>query len=127
MIFSAYFSFVLAETIHWSGIISLIACGIVQKRYTFRNISQESLTTVKSGVETMASLSDVIIFIFLGIVTSKHNKLEQHSVGFIVWTVILCFAVRFAVTYGLSAFLNKIRVKRINKREQFIIAYGGLR
>ena len=90
-------------------------------------ISQQSLTTVKFGVEMMASLSDVIIFIFLGIVTAKHNKLEQHSLGFILWTVILCFAVRFAVTYGLSAYLNKIRVKQITKKEQFIMAYGGLR
>ena len=29
---SAYFSFIFAETIHWSGIISLIGCGIAQKR-----------------------------------------------------------------------------------------------
>ena len=29
---AAYFCFVLCETIHWSGIIGLIGCGIVQKR-----------------------------------------------------------------------------------------------
>ena len=42
IIFStAYFAFILSECIHWSGIISLIGCGIVQKRYTFLNISRE--------------------------------------------------------------------------------------
>ena len=123
---SAYFSFVLAETLHWSGIISLIGCGIAQKRYAFMNISQKSLTTVKYGVKTMASLSDVIIFIFLGIVTAKHDELNHHF-EFIFWTVFLCFVVRFVVTYALSAFLNRVRIKKITKREQFIMAYGGLR
>ena len=55
IIVSAYFSFILAETIHWSGIISLIGCGIAQKRYAFLNISNKSLTTVKYGVKTMAA------------------------------------------------------------------------
>lgn len=31
MFTTAYFSFTLAETVHWSGIISLIGCGIAQK------------------------------------------------------------------------------------------------
>ena len=68
MFTSAYFSFICAETIHWSGIISLIGCGIAQKRYAFKNISEKSLTTVKYGVKTMSALADVIIFLFLGIV-----------------------------------------------------------
>ena len=38
----AYLSYILAETIHWSGIISLIGCGVFQKRYAFRNISRKS-------------------------------------------------------------------------------------
>ena len=42
IIFStAYFAFILSECIHWSGIISLIGCGLVQKRYAFPNISRE--------------------------------------------------------------------------------------
>jgi len=43
----SYFAYILAETIHWSGIISLIMCGIMQKRYAFPNISKKSYTTVK--------------------------------------------------------------------------------
>ena len=123
--FSAYFSFVLSECLHWSGIIALIGCGIAQKRYAFLNISKKSLTTVKYGVKTMASLSDVVIFIFLGVVTASEDL--SHHFEFIFWVVGLCFAVRFIVCYGLSAILNKIRIKKITKREQFIMAYGGLR
>jgi len=122
---SAYFSFVFSECLHWSGIIALIGCGIAQKRYAFLNISKKSLTTVKYGVKTMASLSDVVIFIFLGVVTASEDL--SHHFEFIFWVVFLCFAVRFIVCYGMSAILNKIRIKKITKREQFIMAYGGLR
>merc|ERR1719259_641867 len=64
---TAYFAYVLAETIHWSGIISLIGCGIAQKRYAFRNISKKSYTTVKYSTRTLAGFSDCIIFLFLGL------------------------------------------------------------
>ncbi len=122
---SAYFSFTLAETVHWSGIISLIGCGIAQKRYAFPNISNKSLTTVKYGVKTMASLSDVIIFLFLGIVTI--SKRHDFHFEFTFWTVVVCLFARFFCIYGLSAILNRKRIRTISKREQFIMAYGGLR
>ncbi len=93
MIFAtAYLSFITAECLHWSGIISLIGCGIMQKRYAFVNISQKSYTTVKYGIKTVASLCDCIIFLFLGKVTIT-NKLEWHT-EFIIWTVVLCFLIR---------------------------------
>lgn len=122
---TAYFSFTLAEVVHWSGIISLIGCGIAQKRYAFHNISSKSLTTVKYGVKTMASLSDVIIFLFLGIVTiSKEHKFHFE---FTFWTVVCCLFARFFCIYALSAWINRNRLRKISKREQFIMAYGGLR
>ena len=94
VITSAYFSFIVAECIHWSGIISLIACGITQKRYAFPNLSQKSHTTIKYGVKTLASLMDVIIFLFLGIVTISKTRKEGWHTGFIIWTLILCFVIR---------------------------------
>ena len=122
---SAYFSFVFSECLHWSGIIALIGCGIAQKRYAFLNISKKSLTTVKYGVKTMASLSDVVIFIFLGVVTA--SEALSHHFEFIFFFFFLYIAVRFIVCYGMSAILTKILIKKITKREQFIMAYGGLR
>ena len=67
IIFSAaYASFLLAELIHWSGIISMIAFGITVKRYGFQNLSKKSYTTVKYAIKTLSSTSDCIIFLYLG-------------------------------------------------------------
>ena len=35
----SYTAYILAETIHWSGIISLIGCGIIERRYAFRFVN----------------------------------------------------------------------------------------
>jgi len=122
---TAYFAYIFAETVHWSGIISLIGCGISQKRYGFRNMSKKSLTTVKFATKTMAGFSDAVIFLFLG-VTAVRENLRWHT-GFILWTCVLCLVVRFAGVLLLTALLNTARMKKISWREQFILSYGGLR
>ena len=121
----SYLSYILAETIHWSGIISLIGCGVTQKRYAFRNISRKSHTTVKYATKTLAAFSDCIIFLFLGFVTVKPDHV-WHT-GFTLWTCVFCLVFRFASVYFLSAIINRSRVKPITLQEQFIMAYGGLR
>ena len=88
------------------------------------NISKESETTVNTGIKTMAALSDVVIFLFLGIeVVGDHAFHWQ----FTIWTVILCVVIRFISIFGLCAWLNRSRIKPISVAEQFIMSYGGLR
>lgn len=123
----SYFSYVLAETLHWSGILSLIGCGIAQKRYAFLNISKTSLSTIKHAVTTLATFADCVIFLFLGIVTvSRPNDLYWHW-GFSLWTCLLCLIIRFIGVFFLSAILNLRRFHKISIQEQIIIGYGGLR
>ena len=49
----AYLSFLTTELFHWSGLISLIGCGLVQANYVFSQISNESYTTVKYWISTL--------------------------------------------------------------------------
>ena len=122
----SYFSYIFADAIGWSGIISLICCGIVQKRYAFRNISRKSYGTIKYGVQTLAAFSDCIIFLFLGIETIVREEFAWH-LSFTLWTLLLCVVFRFAGVFLLSSIVNTFRFKKISKKEQFIIGYGGLR
>ena len=122
----SYFSYIFTDTIGWSGIISLICCGIVQKRYAFRNISRKSYGTIKYGVQTLAAFSDCIIFLFLGIETIVREEFAWH-LTFTLWTLLLCVVFRFVGVFLLSSIVNTFRFKKISKKEQFIIGYGGLR
>ncbi len=127
MVTMAYLSFVSAEIFHWSGIISLVGCGIMQKRYAFINASKKTYTTVKYAVKTFSSTSDCIIFIFLGKVAAYRFRELDFDPAFIAFTLVLISIVRFAGVFLLSSFINERRLVPISWSEQFIVAYGGLR
>lgn len=42
VVLSAYLSYVSAIILSWSGIASIVACGLVQRQYAFDNIRQKS-------------------------------------------------------------------------------------
>ena len=126
IIFSmSYLSYSFTEMVHWSGILSLIGCGIIQKRYAFFNISQKSYTTVKYAVKTMASFADTTIFVYLGIVPFSET-FEWHT-GFILWSCLFAITFRFVSVFGLTTILNRFRGNKISLKEQFIMGYGGIR
>jgi len=122
---TAYSAFLFAEVFHWSGIISIIGYGITVKRFAFQNISQKSYTTVKYATKTLASTSDCIIFLFLGLELIEEN--HHFHPGFILATICLCLLNRFMSTFFLSFLVNLGRLDKITLKEQFIMAYGGLR
>lgn len=122
----AYLSYLTAELVHFSGIISIICCGLVQVQYAMGNISRKSYTTVKYFTKMLSAVSDTVIFIFLGIVLV--NKRHVWNTGFVVWSAALCLVYRFLTVFGLTYIVNMMgRIKKINLEEQFIMAYGGLR
>ncbi|ELT90348.1 hypothetical protein CAPTEDRAFT_132934 [Capitella teleta] len=122
----AYSAYLFAELFHFSGIISIIGCGLVQAQYSFHNISQKSLTTVTYFSKMLSSMCDCVIFMFLGLAL-VHDKHVWHT-GFILWVNLLCFVSRFVVVYALTFVANRwYRMRTIDWEEQFIMAYGGLR
>ncbi|XP_037077442.1 Na(+)/H(+) exchanger beta-like, partial [Pollicipes pollicipes] len=121
----AYLAYLSAELVHFSGIIATVGCGVVQAHYAMKNISKNSYITIKYFVTMASSTSDTIIFMFLGMVLV--SKDHHWHTGFSLWTLVLCLVVRFIGVYLLSWLANFRRLRRIGRKEQFIMAYGGLR
>ena len=122
----AYISYLVADLLSWSGIISLIGCGLVQAHYAFKNISKTSLTTVQYFIKILSSTSDCIIFVYLGVAVFRDQLFDP---WFICWTLITCLIVRFVGVFFLTFLVNRGRScpKKISFQEQFIMGYGGLR
>ncbi|XP_039719628.1 sodium/hydrogen exchanger 2-like isoform X2 [Pteropus medius] len=79
------------------------------KRYMEANISQKSQSTTKYFMKMWSSASDTLIFIFLAVSTIGDN--HEWNWPHICFTVMFCLIWRASVT----------------RKDQFIIAYGGLR
>ncbi|CAG5134092.1 unnamed protein product, partial [Candidula unifasciata] len=124
----AYFGFLLAELFEFSGIISIIGCGLTQMHYAFHNISDKSRTTIMYFTKVISSANEIIIFLFLGL--SLVNDDHDWHTGFTLWTIFFCLVYRFIIIFGMSYAINWLdiyRVRKISLHEQFMIAYGGLR
>ncbi|XP_062343292.1 Na(+)/H(+) exchanger beta-like [Osmerus eperlanus] len=121
----SYMAYLSAEVFHLSGIMSLIACGVVMRPYVEANVSHKSYTTIKYFLKMWSSVSETLIFIFLGVSTVAGPHTWNWT--FVIVTVILCLVSRVMGVVGLTFIINKFRIVKLTKKDQFIVAYGGLR
>ncbi|XP_077077705.1 sodium/hydrogen exchanger 1 isoform X2 [Siphateles boraxobius] len=121
----SYMAYLSAEVFHLSGIMALIACGAVTRPYVEANISHKSHTTIKYFLKMWSSVSDTLIFIFLGVSTVAGP--HRWNWTFVIMTVILSLVARVLGVIGLTSVINKFRIVKLTTKDQFIVAYGGLR
>uniref|UniRef100_A0A3Q2CTG7 Sodium/hydrogen exchanger n=1 Tax=Cyprinodon variegatus TaxID=28743 RepID=A0A3Q2CTG7_CYPVA len=121
----SYMAYLSAEVFHLSGIMSLIACGVIMRPYVEANISHKSYTTVKYFLKMWSSVSETLIFIFLGVSTVEGP--HRWNWTFVIFTLVFCLLSRVLGVVGLTFIINKFRVVKLTKKDQFIVAYGGLR
>ncbi|KAK6326145.1 hypothetical protein J4Q44_G00017900 [Coregonus suidteri] len=121
----SYMAYLSAEMFHLSGIMALIACGAVMRPYVEANVSHKSHTTIKYFLKMWSSVSETLIFIFLGVATVAGPHAWNWT--FVSVTVILCLVSRVIGVVGLTFIINKFRIVKLTTKDQFIVAYGGLR
>ena len=95
----AFLSYYTAEMFKLSAILSITFCGITMKNYVERNITTNSQTALKYMTKMMASASETIIFIFLGIVTVQEN--HDWNWGFVGFTILFASLFRAIGKYRL--------------------------
>uniref|UniRef100_A0A8C5EL64 Sodium/hydrogen exchanger n=1 Tax=Gouania willdenowi TaxID=441366 RepID=A0A8C5EL64_GOUWI len=121
----SYMAYLSSEMFHLSGIMALISCGAVMRPYVEANISHKSHTTIKYFLKMWSSVSETLIFIFLGVATVDGPHAWNWT--FVTVTVILCLVARVIGVVGLTFVINKFRIVKLTTKDQFIVAYGGLR
>ncbi|XP_064204865.1 Na(+)/H(+) exchanger beta-like isoform X2 [Anguilla rostrata] len=121
----SYMAYLSAEVFHLSGIMSLIACGVVMRPYVEANMSHKSYTTIKYFLKMWSSVSETLIFIFLGVSTVAGP--HDWNWTFVTVSVILSLVSRVLGVVGLTYIVNKFRMAKLTPTDQFILAYGGLR
>ncbi|KAI3358808.1 hypothetical protein L3Q82_015209 [Scortum barcoo] len=113
-----------SESVHIEALM-LIACGVMMRPYVEANISHKSYTTIKYFLKMWSSVSETLIFIFLGVSTVAGPHAWNWT--FVIFTVVLCLVSRVLGVIGLTYIINKFRIVKLTKKDQFIVAYGGLR
>lgn len=121
----SYMAYLSAELFHLSGIMALIASGVVMRPYVEANISHKSHTTIKYFLKMWSSVSETLIFIFLGVSTVAGP--HDWNWTFVMSTLLFCLIARVLGVLGLTSMINRFRIVKLTPKDQFIISYGGLR
>ncbi|KAF5742807.1 Na+/H+ antiporter 6 isoform 2 [Tripterygium wilfordii] len=123
-----YFSYMLAEGIGLSGIVSILFTGMVMKHYSFSNLSENSQQFVAGFFHLLSSLAETFVFIYMGF----DIAMEQHSwshVGFIFFSIIFIGVARAANVFSCAYLVNLVRPshRKIPSKHQKALWYSGLR
>ncbi|KAM7000309.1 sodium/hydrogen exchanger 2-like isoform 2-T2 [Tautogolabrus adspersus] len=121
----SYLSYLTSEMLHLSGIMAIVTCAVTMKQYVEANVSERSNTSIQYFLKMWSSVSETLIFIFLGVSTIQ--DVHMWSWPFVCATLLLCLVWRATGVLLLTAVVNKLRRNTVTFRDQFIIAYGGLR
>ncbi|XP_039001646.1 sodium/hydrogen exchanger 6-like [Hibiscus syriacus] len=123
-----YFSYMLAEGISLSGIVSILFTAIVMKHYTYSNLSENSQRFASAFFHLISSLAETFTFIYMGF----DIAMEKHSwshVGFISFSVLFIVVARAANVFSCAYLVNLFRPvqRKIPLNHQKALWYSGLR
>lgn len=121
----SYLAYLVAELFAISSVMAIITCAITMKYYVEENVSQRSCTTIRHVVKMLATISETLIFFFLGVVTITTE--HEWNWAFILFTLLFAFLWRGLGILVLTQIINPFRTIQFSLKDQFGLAYGGLR
>ncbi|XP_036423226.1 sodium/hydrogen exchanger 3-like isoform X2 [Colossoma macropomum] len=121
-----YLSYLTAEMLSLSAILSVTFCGVCCQKYVNANMDEKSVTAVRYAMKVFANGSETMIFVFLG-VTAIDNVIWVWNTGFICLTILFAIVYRFMGVFALTWMLNRYRLVPIEVIDQLVMSYGGLR
>uniref|UniRef100_A0A2N9JBS0 Cation/H+ exchanger transmembrane domain-containing protein n=1 Tax=Fagus sylvatica TaxID=28930 RepID=A0A2N9JBS0_FAGSY len=111
MMLMAYLSYMLAELLNLSGILTIFFCGIVMSHYTWHNVTESSRVTTKHAFATISFIAETFIFLYVGMDALDIDKWKSSNARHLQH---LAFAID-----STSSFADYLK-------SQFIIWWAGL-
>ncbi|KAB0380937.1 hypothetical protein FD755_008721 [Muntiacus reevesi] len=112
----------------WASLCSfcrITACAVTMKKYVEENVSQTSCTTIKYFMKMLSSVSETLIFIFMGVSTIGKN--HEWNWAFICFTLVFCQIWRAISVFALFYVSNRFRTFPFSVKDQCVIFYSGVR
>lgn len=131
-----YAIYSLAELLHVSGVLAVVAAGVFASRHTMRTYEPEGRLVARSVWDMLVFLLNGLVFLLIGlqlrtIVRDPTFALSQLWIGLAMSALVII--VRIAWVYP-ATYLPRLVFPNINRREGvpgwnyvFIIAWSGMR
>ncbi|KAI4307932.1 hypothetical protein L6164_031056 [Bauhinia variegata] len=137
MVLMAYLSYMLAELLELSGILTVFFCGILMSHYAWHNVTEISRVTTRHVFATMSFIAETFIFLYVGMDALDIAKWRMTNLSFgnlmgiYSCLLLLILLGRAMFVFPLSAFSNYMnrraeRTSNITLKHQIIIWWAGL-
>ncbi|CAK9308696.1 unnamed protein product [Citrullus colocynthis] len=140
MVLMAYLSYMLAELLELSGILTVFFCGIIMSHYAWHNVTDSSRITTRHVFAMMSFVAETAIFLYVGMDALDIEKWKITKLS--LWKLLGTYtAIVFLILLGRAAFvfpmsaISNYFIKRedrssspsmISFKEQIIIWWAGL-
>ncbi|XP_039592721.1 sodium/hydrogen exchanger 3-like [Polypterus senegalus] len=122
----SYLSYLTSEMLSLSAILAITFTGVCCQKYVNANINEQSVTTVRYTMKMLASGSETIVFMFLGISAVDPN-IWTWNTAFILLTLVFISVYRVIGVVIQTWLLNRYRMVQLEIIDQVVMSYGGLR
>ena len=116
----AYGSFIVAESLHVSGVLAVVAAGLVNGNIGPRGMSSTTRIVVYNFWDFMSFLANSFVFLLIGLVIDLPLLIDNWQA--ILWGILAALLARGIVIYGLFP-----GTKTIPLPWKHIMYWGGLR
>ena len=116
----AFGAYLVAEEIHFSGVLAVVAAGLVAGNVGPRGMSPSTRVLVFNFWEIMAFLANSMVFLLIGLQIDLLVLVANWP--FIMWAIIAVLAARAVSVYGLSWIGHGVP-----KKYKHVLYWGGLR
>jgi CPA1 family monovalent cation:H+ antiporter len=120
----AFGSYLLAEQLHFSGVLAVVAAGLINGNLGPQGMSPSTRIVLFNFWEYVAFLANSLVFLLIGLEVDIPALLVSWRP--IAWAIGAVLLARMIVVYGLSL-LARFLVEPLSLRWQHIMMWGGLR
>lgn len=120
----AFGAYLLAERLHLSGVLAVVAAGLINGNIGPRGMSPTTRIVLFNFWEYVAFLANSLVFLLIGLkVNISALIVSWQSVA---WAILAVLMARVIIVYGLSWVVNRV-AEPISTNWQHILTWGGLR
>ena len=120
----AFGSYLIAEQMHFSGVLAVVAAGLVNGNLGSQGMSPTTRIVLFNFWEYFAFLANSLVFLLIGLQVNIPDLIGAWQP--ILWAILAVFTARLLVVYGLS-WISRRAIEPIPLRWQHVLNWGGLR
>ena len=120
----AFGAYLLAERLHLSGVLAVVAAGLVNGNIGPRGMSPTTRIVLFNFWEYVAFLANSLVFLLIGLKVNISALVVSWQP--VVWAILAVLVARVIIVYGLSWVVNRV-AEPVSTNWQHVLSWGGLR